>query len=252
MGGHPSRPAVAGRLERSTRRLGRAALERLRRTAADRRPSRPCSGWGLPSHTGHPVCGGLLHRRFTLTSASAGGFFSVALSRGSPRVAVNDHPALWSPDVPRRRGLPRRRDRPADSVHGCLAASRWAVIHLGLPLPAGSSGLPAGSGGPPSNACAGRRRTAVPLDLAPGGVYRATPVTRCAVVSYTAVSPLPARALAVCSLWHCPAGHPGSPLATTLPCGARTFLGDGVSPADATARVLSSGASRPPDGRSSI
>src|SRR5690348_8176595 len=32
-----------------------------------------------------------------------------------PRVVVNDHPALWSPDVPRRRGLPRRRDRPADS-----------------------------------------------------------------------------------------------------------------------------------------
>src|SRR4051812_13247807 len=111
------------------------------------------------------------------------------------------------------------------SVHGCLAASRWAVIHLGLPLPAGSSGLPAGSGGQPSNACAGRRT--VPFDLAPGGVYRATPVTRCAVVSYTAVSPLPVRALAVCSLWHCPAGHPGSLLTTTLPCGARTFLGDG-------------------------
>src|SRR3954449_6642021 len=122
------------------------------------------------------------------------------------------------------------------SVPGRLAASRWAAIHLGLPLPAGSSGPPAGSGGPPSNACAGRRRTAVPLDLAPGGVYRATPVTRCAVVSYTAVSPLPARTLAVCSLWHCPAGHPGSPLTTTLPCGARTFLGDGVSPADATAQ----------------
>src|SRR5262245_9136169 len=32
-----------------------------------------------------------------------GGLFSVALSRGSPRVAVNNHPALWSPDVPRRR-----------------------------------------------------------------------------------------------------------------------------------------------------
>src|SRR4051812_37004629 len=45
----------------------------------------------------------------------AGGLFSVALSRGSPRVAVNAPPALWSPDVPRRRGLPRRRDRPADS-----------------------------------------------------------------------------------------------------------------------------------------
>jgi hypothetical protein len=38
-GGHPSRPAVAGRLERSTRRLGRAVLERLRRAAVSRRPS---------------------------------------------------------------------------------------------------------------------------------------------------------------------------------------------------------------------
>ena len=49
--------------------------------------------------------GGLLHRRFTLTGhwqANAGGLFSVALSRGSPRVAVNNHPALWSPDFPRR------------------------------------------------------------------------------------------------------------------------------------------------------
>src|SRR5829696_9669179 len=122
------------------------------------------------------------------------------------------------------------------SVHGRLAASRWAVIHLGLPLPAGSSGLPAGIG---RAALERLRRTAFPpslLDLAPGGVYRATPVTRCAVVSYTAVSPLPVRALAVCSLWHCPAGHPGSLLTTTLPCGARTFLGGRVSPADATAQ----------------
>jgi hypothetical protein len=31
---------------------------------------------------------------------------------------------------------------------------------------------------------------------------------------------------AVCSLWHFPADHPGLPLATTLPCGVRTFLGD--------------------------
>ena len=31
-----------------------------------------------------------------------GGLFSVALSRGSPRVAVSNHPALWSPDFPRR------------------------------------------------------------------------------------------------------------------------------------------------------
>src|ERR1022692_196179 len=52
--------------------------------------------------------GGLLHHRFTLTSAlgprpeRGGGLFSVALSRGSPRVGVTDHPALRSPDLPRR------------------------------------------------------------------------------------------------------------------------------------------------------
>ena len=47
--------------------------------------------------------GGLLHHRFTLTESHKrpGGLFSVALSRGSPRVAVSNHPALWSPDFPR-------------------------------------------------------------------------------------------------------------------------------------------------------
>ncbi len=44
------------------------------------------------------------------------------------------------------------------------------------------------------------------------------------VVSYTTVSPLPGLLLAVCSLWHFPAGHPGWVLPTTLPCGVRTFL----------------------------
>ena len=109
MGGHPSRPAVAGRLQRSTRRLGRAALERLRRTAANR-------------------------------------------------------------------------------------ASLLTLLRVGFTEPPRSPGV--------------------------------------LVVSYTTVSPLPParERLAVCSLWHCPAGHPGLLLTTTLPCGARTFLGDGVSP----------------------
>jgi hypothetical protein len=49
-----------------------------------------------------PGAGGLLHHRFTLTAPRSGGLFSVALSRGSPRVGVANHPALWSPDVPRR------------------------------------------------------------------------------------------------------------------------------------------------------
>ena len=63
-----------------------------------------------------------------------------------------------------------------DSVPGHLTAHRSATIHLGLPSPAGSCGPPAGSDGPPSNACAAPVRE--PLGLAPGGVYRAAPVTR--------------------------------------------------------------------------
>src|SRR6185312_14194772 len=45
------------------------------------------------------------------------------------------------------------------------------------------------------------------------------------VVSYTTVSPLPARMRAVYFLWHWPAGYPEWALPTTLFCGARTFLG---------------------------
>ena len=101
--GHPSTTAVAGCLQRSTRVLGRAALGR---TLSELAPG------GV--YRAEPVtwpAGGLLHHRFTLTAVPArpegcvvhrGGLFSVALSRGSPRVAVGHHPALWSPDVPRR------------------------------------------------------------------------------------------------------------------------------------------------------
>src|SRR5688572_21386382 len=75
------------------------------------------------------------------------------------------------------------------------------------------------------------------LGLAPGGVCRAPSVTGGAVRSYRTVSPLPpgrpeAARTAVCSLWHCPAGLPDWPLASTLPCGARTFLQEpGLRPA---------------------
>ena len=53
-----------------------------------------------------PVAGALLPHRFTLTCAlpggiAIGGLFSVALSCRSPRLAVSQHPALWSPDLPR-------------------------------------------------------------------------------------------------------------------------------------------------------
>jgi hypothetical protein len=88
---------------------------------------------------------------------------------------------------------------------------------------------------------AGRPRTlaqgtVVPLlDLAPGGVYQAAAVT-CGAggLLHHRFTLTPARAGAVCFLWHCPAGHPGSALPTTLPCGARTFLA-GLAPG-ATAR----------------
>jgi len=45
-------------------------------------------------------------------AGAGGGLLSVALSRGSPRVAVSHHRALWSPDVPRR-------------VPGGLDAAAW-------------------------------------------------------------------------------------------------------------------------------
>jgi hypothetical protein len=66
---------------------------------------------------------------------------------------------------------------------------------------------------------------------------------RTLVVSYTTVSPLlPGRRRkstsekAVCFLWHYPAGHPGWVLPTTLPCGARTFLGTHPKVRNAVAR----------------
>ena len=110
------------------------------------------------------------------------------------------------------------------------------VIHLDRPLLTSSSALPAGSDGPPSNACAAPVRE--PLGLAPGGVYRATPVTRGAgglLHHRFTLTPRWMRG-AVCSLWHCPAGRPGLPLTTTLPCGVRTFLGGGPEATDAAAR----------------
>ena len=79
------------------------------------------------------------------------------------------------------------------------------------------------------------------LDLAPGGVYRAVPVTRNAgglLHHRFTLTAAAEAAAAVCSLWHCPAGHPGWVLPTTSPCGARTFL-DGSPrrgrPADSSA-----------------
>jgi hypothetical protein len=121
----------------------------------------------------------------------------------------------------------RRTSRRVSRVLCSVLAHRVAAIHLDLPLPAGSSDLPAGSGGPPSIACANRLVSqSILLDLAPGGVYLAAPVTRNAGgLLHRRFTLTESCDSAVCFLWHCPAGHPGLLLATTLPCGARTFLG---------------------------
>ena len=99
-----------------------------------------------------PVAGALLPHRFTLTCAlpggiAIGGLFSVALSCRSPRLAVNQHPALWSPDLPRpvpaggdpRRDGPRppgrltvptivpHTGRPCLAGHCRLRARRWPI-----------------------------------------------------------------------------------------------------------------------------
>ena len=65
-------------------------------------PGGVCLALGVTTQTGE-----LLPHRFTLTRTpwnyfhgAAGGLFSVALSLGSPPVAVSDHPVLWSSDFP--------------------------------------------------------------------------------------------------------------------------------------------------------
>lgn len=107
-GGHPSTNAVADALQRPTRTLGRAALDRALSGLA------PGGVYLAPLVT--QGAGGLLHHRFTLTcclpvraQADASGLFSVALACGLPRVGVTHHPALRSPDVPRATHVARDR-----------------------------------------------------------------------------------------------------------------------------------------------
>src|SRR6266571_2071950 len=88
-----------------TRALGRAALERSR----SRRGRNHGSLLTLlrVGFTEPPGSLRALVVSYTTVSPlppgqAGGGLFSVALSRGSPRVGVTDHPALRSPDLPRR------------------------------------------------------------------------------------------------------------------------------------------------------
>ncbi len=130
----------------------------------------------------------------------------------------------------------------------CTRLRGPTVIHLGLPLPAASCGLPASIG----RAALNRSRRPVtqtsPLDLAPGGVYQAAAVT-CGAGGLLhhrfTLTPRPERREAVCFLWHCPAGHPGSALPTTLPYGVRTFLTSPIR-LSATARPTHPGSKHTP------
>ena len=93
--------------------IGRAALDRSRRE-----PLVPLLTLLRVGFTKPPQSPAALVVSYTTVSplpprCRGGGLFSVALSRGSPRVGVTDHPALWSPDLPHRACA--RRDRPADS-----------------------------------------------------------------------------------------------------------------------------------------
>jgi hypothetical protein len=83
-----------------------------------------------------------------------------------------------------------------------------------------------------------RRWRGTLLTLLQVGFTEPLGLPRALVVSYTTVSPLPPGASqeAVCFLWHCPAGRPGSALPTTLPS----------EPGPSSARQEFPGASRPP------
>ena len=119
----PGSSALPGSLERAT--LQRSSIW-------------SCSGWGLPCQPCRQGCGELLPRLFTLTplrSASrtspGGGIFSVALSLGSPPVAVSDHPALWSSDFPPAFG----RRSPDPLPHLELQRSKGEKGEKGSPIP---------------------------------------------------------------------------------------------------------------------
>ena len=114
--GHPSWTAVAGSLVRSTRKHRAGSPRTLAQAVAVAgvRPLDLAPGGVYLAVAVACDAGGLLHHPFTLTLQPKlkGGLLSVALSRGSPRVGVTDHPAVWSPDLPHRAVRPGATARP--------------------------------------------------------------------------------------------------------------------------------------------
>ena len=121
-GDHPSGTDVANGLMRSTRRhrAGRPSAQAAEAALLDLAPGGVCRAAVVAYGAG-----GLLHHRFTLAPLARGGLFSVALSRGSPRVGVTHHPALWSPDFPRSGSTDRGRPADLSSVSVVHALRRW-------------------------------------------------------------------------------------------------------------------------------
>ena len=130
---------------RSTRALGRVTLEHARTGGPD--ISAGAAGFltllraGFAEPTGSPrplvVSCTTVSPLPAPTEVDAGGLFSVALSRGSPRVGVAHRPALRSPDLPRpprspegnavARPAPPHGQRSGDSG---FEARRWRSSHL--------------------------------------------------------------------------------------------------------------------------
>ena len=138
-----------------------------------------------------------------------------------------------------------RASRPVGRVL-CTRVSGPTAIHLGLPLPAASCGLPASIGRAALKRSRRKRTPTVPLPSwpcsgwglpsrpgHPGRWWSLTPPFH----PYLSGPASGRTGAAVCFLWHCPAGHPGSALPTTLPCGARTFLTGPNGPARPPGRL---------------
>jgi len=122
-GRHVTTPLVRPtRRSRETSRLPLATSSRMRITRALRllglAPGEGCLATGIAAGPG-----GLLHRRFTLTSRDLLVRLAVVFCgpvRGSPRPGVTRHPAMWSADFPQS---------PREGTAIARPTDRWRVSY---------------------------------------------------------------------------------------------------------------------------
>jgi hypothetical protein len=137
---------------------------------------------------------------------------------------VKQSTRLWAPRSGRGLGRCRWDKHPGQRSNDGEPACRRGSVR-----PEGRGGHPSKRptwGLPPI-----RKRAGYPyptFGLAPGGVYQAARVTPGAGAllphRFTIACANRSPPSAVCFLLHCPSGRPDWPLASTLPCGAPTFL----------------------------